>query len=71
MERSQVALVLSNWSIIRGETPFLGMISAIDSIVFVGAANRLAGARARTMAIVFVKIIVGDMRLLNSVELGR
>lgn len=47
------------------------MISAIDSIVFVGAANRLAGARARTMAIVFVKIIVGDMRLLNSVELGR
>ena len=34
------------------------MISATDSIVCVGAAMRAVGARAKTRAMVFVKIIV-------------
>jgi hypothetical protein len=34
------------------------MISAIESIVCVGAAMRVAGARAKTRAMAFVKIIV-------------
>jgi hypothetical protein len=43
--------------------PSLGMMSAIESIVFVGAAKRVAGARARMRDRVLVKIIVEDMRL--------
>jgi hypothetical protein len=43
---------------LRGETPSLGIIRATESIVCVGAAMRVAGARAKTRAMVFVKIIV-------------
>jgi hypothetical protein len=42
----------------RGEIASLGMISAIESMVFVGAAKRAAGARARMRESVFAKIIV-------------
>jgi hypothetical protein len=41
----------------RGEMASLGT-SAIESMVFVGAAKRVAGARARMIESVFVKIIV-------------
>ena len=58
MLRSQVAPARSNWFMLRGETPSLGMISATDPIVCVGAALRAVGARAKTRAMVFVKIIV-------------
>ena len=58
MLRSQVAPARSNWFMLRGETPSLGIISAIDSIVCVGAEMRAAGARAKTRAMVFVKNIV-------------
>lgn len=57
LERSHVATVLSSCSTIRGDTPSLGM-RAIESMVFVGAARRVAGASARTKVMVFVKIIV-------------
>jgi hypothetical protein len=57
-ERSQMATAGSNCSIIRGEMPSLGMISAAESMVFVGAAKRVAGARARMTASVFVKIMM-------------
>lgn len=56
--KSHVALARSIWLTIRGETPSLGMMRAIESMVCVGAAMRVAGARAKTRAMVFVKIIV-------------
>lgn len=43
----------------RGEIASLGIMSAIESMVFVGAAKRAVGARARMRESVFVKIIVG------------
>lgn len=57
-DKSHVALASFIWSIMRGEIPSLGTISAIESMVFVGAAKSVAGARARTRAIVFAKIMV-------------
>lgn len=63
--RSHVALARSIWLIARGETPFLGMMSAVDSIVFVGAARIAAGESARKRAMVFVKIILKDDLGLN------
>lgn len=41
----------------------MGMMSAVESMVFVGAAKRVAGAKARTRARVLVKNIVGGVRL--------
>ena len=64
-ERSHVALDLSVWSIVRGEMASLGMMSAIESMVFVGAAKRVAGARARTRDRVLVKIIVGAVEVVR------
>ena len=42
----------------------LGMMSATEAMVFVfvGAAKRVAGARAKMRLMVFVKIIVGEAR---------
>jgi hypothetical protein len=56
-------MVLSSWPTIRGETPFLGMI-ATESTVLVGAARRVAGAKARTRERVFVKIMLRMRRSL-------
>ena len=60
-ERSHVALDLSVWSIMRGEMASLGIMSAIESMVFVGAARMVAGARARMRDSVLVKIIVATV----------
>lgn len=62
MERSHVALALSIWSIMRGETPSLGKMSAIESMVFVGAV-KTTGARTRTRERAFLKIILKGLKL--------
>lgn len=59
LERSHSPSVFLNSSKTTLGRSSLGMSCAIELTVCVGAANRVAGARARMREIVFVKIIVG------------
>lgn len=58
LDKSHSPLVLTNWSITALGKSCLGINCAIESATCVGAANRVAGARARISEMVFVKIIV-------------
>lgn len=58
MERSHKELVLLNSSSTPAGRSCLGMRLVIESTVFVGAANRAAGARAKTRLRVDVKIMM-------------
>ncbi len=60
---SHVEAPLSIWFALRAETPSLGLKMATESIVFVGTAKSVVGARARMRVRVFVKIIVDRSKM--------
>lgn len=59
MDKSHSPFVLTNMSITGLGRSCLAIRLAIESAGWVGAANRVAGARAKTREMAFVKIIVG------------
>lgn len=60
-DKSQSPLVFFNCSYTTAGRSCLGMRFAIESMVFVGAAKRVVGARAKTRERVVVKIIIADV----------
>jgi hypothetical protein len=58
LDKSHSPFVLTNISITGLGRSCLAIRLAIESAGWVGAANKVAGARARTREMVFVKIIV-------------